>query len=66
MKQKIIVAAGPQKNVIQEADIGQLNDDQVLIRLKYVGVCRSEHDSWKEGKVGRRFGHEPLGVIEKV
>ena len=66
MKQKIIVAAGPQKNVIQEADIGQLNDDQVLIRLKYVGVCRSEHDSWKEAKVGRRFGHEPLGVIEKV
>lgn len=66
MKQKQIVAVGPMQNELKEIDVLQPNDDQVLIKTKYVGVCRSEHDDWKVAKAGQTFGHEPLGIIEKV
>ncbi len=42
------------------------NDDQVLIRQTYVGVCMSEHQNWKDAKAGDTMGHEPLGQIVKL
>ena len=63
---KHIVAVGPKQNVIREMPDPVMNDDQVLIRTKYVGVCMSEHYGWATAKDGDAFGHEPLGIIEKV
>ncbi len=63
---KRIVAVGPKKNVIVDAPMPTMTDDQVLIRLKYVGVCMSEHYDWQTTEGGTAFGHEPLGVIEAV
>ena len=62
MKQKQIVAVGPKQNEIREIDIPVPNDDQLLIKTKYVGVCHSEHDDWKVAEAGMTFGHEPMGL----
>ncbi len=66
MKQKQIVAVGPKENKLREIDKPVPNDDQLLIKTKYVGVCRSEHDDWKTAKAGATFGHEPMGIVEEV
>jgi len=63
---KFIVATGPKTNAVKEVETICNNDDQVLIKMKYVGVCMSEHYDWSTAKAGMAFGHEPLGIIEKV
>jgi threonine dehydrogenase-like Zn-dependent dehydrogenase len=65
-KMKKIVSTGPRTSEIQEVDFPGMNDDQILIRQKYVGVCMSEHYDWSTAAPGVSFGHEPMGVIEKV
>ena len=49
------------------------NDDEVLIKIKSVGVCGSDIHYYKEGRIGEFIvkeplilGHESSGVIEKV
>lgn len=61
---KAIYTLGPQNSVVREVEEPTINDDQVKIRLKYVGVCYSEHYDWKYN--GGAFGHEPMGVIVEV
>jgi len=63
---KHIVMTGPGQSEIREIRTVAPNDDQVLIKLRYVGVCRSEHDAWAAAKAGDAFGHEPMGVIAQV
>lgn len=63
---KRIVAAGPKKNIIEEVTTPAANDDQLLIRVKYVGVCMSEHYGWAHADAGNGFGHEPLGIVSAV
>ncbi|MCL2665685.1 MAG: alcohol dehydrogenase catalytic domain-containing protein [Defluviitaleaceae bacterium] len=63
---KRIIMTGPMKSAIKEVPNPVIGDDHVLIKLKYVGVCMSEHNAWTVAKEGDVFGHEPMGVIEKV
>lgn len=63
---KHIVMTGPKKSEVREIADVTANENQLLIRLLYVGVCESEHDAWAVAKEGDAFGHEPLGVIERV
>jgi len=49
------------------------NEDDVLIRIKSVGVCGSDVHYYKEGRIGEFIvkepiilGHESAGVVEKV
>ena len=63
---KRIVMTGPKKSQIVEMSDIRPSDDEVLIKLKYVGVCMSEHYAWSTAKAGDAFGHEPLGVITAV
>jgi threonine dehydrogenase-like Zn-dependent dehydrogenase len=63
---KFIVSTGPKTSEIKEIENVFPNDDQILIRLKYVGVCMSEHYDWSVAAPGAAFGHEPMGVIEQV
>ena len=41
---------------------------EVLIRVTACGVCASELHPWNDGVATypRRFGHEPVGVVERV
>ena len=63
---KFIVSTGIKTSVMKEIETPVYTDDEVLIRMKYVGVCMSEHYDWKNAKPGMAFGHEPMGIIEKA
>ncbi|HML47647.1 MAG TPA: zinc-binding dehydrogenase [Clostridia bacterium] len=63
---KHVVMTGPKQSAIREIRTVTPNDDQLLIKLKYVGVCMSEHYGWATAKAGDAFGHEPMGVIAQV
>ncbi|MGI6725124.1 MAG: zinc-dependent alcohol dehydrogenase [Christensenellales bacterium] len=66
MKMKAIVTIGPKKSIIKEFDIPEMNDDSVKIKIKYCGVCHSEHYAWAHSETGGTFGHEPMGTIVEV
>ncbi len=36
---------------------------EVLVKVKYCGVCMSEWHPWDEARGGERMGHEPLGTV---
>lgn len=61
---KAIITIEPQKSIVTEIEEPVMNDDSVKIKLKYCGVCYSEHHAWKTE--GGKFGHEPVGVIVEV
>lgn len=63
---KHIVTIGPKKSVVSDIQGIKPNDNEVLIKLKYVGVCMSEHYDWTVAQEGAAFGHEPMGIIEEV
>ncbi len=42
------------------------NDDQILVKVKYCGVCMSEHYDWTVAEKGKTFGHEPVGLVAAV
>ena len=66
MLMKRAVMKGPKQTVLEVVPVPSIAPDEILVRMKYCGVCRSEHDAWKEAWDGRLLGHEPVGVIEKV
>jgi len=63
---KAVITVGPKKSVIKEVNMPTMDDDSVLIKLKYVGVCCSEHYDWANSPNGGAFGHEPMGIIAAV
>ena len=50
-----------------------LRADEVLIRIKVCGICRSDYHYWKHGRIGEFvvsrpliLGHEASGIVEEV
>jgi 2-desacetyl-2-hydroxyethyl bacteriochlorophyllide A dehydrogenase len=67
---KIAVLCAPRRLDVIDAPVPQIEDDEVLVRVAYCGVCASELDLW-EGKAGSsifpRFpGHEVSGIVEQI
>ena len=58
---KAIVTVAPGQSVIRDVPDPVMNEDSVLIKTRYCGVCRSERYDWAH-KAGA-YGHEPMGVI---
>lgn len=57
----------------EQKPIPQVKDDDVLIRLDYVGICGSDMHLFENGFIGEKhvtapivLGHEPGGVVEAV
>ena len=63
---KAVVTVSPKKSVIKEIEMPEMNDDSILIRQTYCGVCYSEHYDWANNENGGAFGHEPVGVVAEV
>lgn len=63
---KKLIMDGPKKSILIDVPMPTPNDDQVLVKIKYCGVCMSEHHDWAVASKGRVFGHEPMGVVEMV
>ncbi len=60
-------------HLIEKPDPEIINPDDVLIRMKSVGICGSDIHYYKEGKIGCQVvqypftvGHEGAGIIEKT
>lgn len=64
---KKLYMEGPKKSKLIDVDMPVIKDEhEVLIKIRYCGVCMSEHYDWTTAKEGMCFGHEPVGVVEKV
>lgn len=60
---KQIIMEGPKKSKIIEVDVPKINDDQLLVKVSYTGMCHSEWYPWSVAKPGDIFGHEAVGVV---
>ncbi len=58
----------PQRSEVVDAPVPALQPGDVLVRVTTSGVCASELQPWNDGVPAypRRFGHEPVGVVEAV
>lgn len=64
---KKLFAVGAKKCELRDVDMPVIEKgNQLLIKLKYCGVCRSEHYDWENAKKDMSFGHEPMGIVCKV
>ncbi len=64
---KKIVTTAPGKSHLVETDMVQPGDSHdVIVKLKYCGVCMSEHYDWAHTEKEVSFGHEPIGVVYAV
>ena len=59
--------------IVEKPDPGIKKPDDVLVKMKSVGVCGSDIHYYKEGRIGSQvvkfpftLGHEGSGVVEKV
>jgi L-iditol 2-dehydrogenase len=72
-KMKVALMTGLEKIEIVERDIPQPKDDEVLVKLEYVGVCGSDLHYYENGRIGDFvvnfpfiLGHESGGVVAEV
>lgn len=64
---KKLIATAPKTTVLREVEEPQIKAaTEVKIRVKYCGVCMSEHYAWSTATEGTSFGHEPVGVVVEV
>ena len=57
---------GPRKSKIVEEEIPKINENQLLVKVKYFGMCHSEWYDWSTATPGMKFGHEPMGIVAEV
>ena len=63
---KQIVMEGPKKSKVVEVEMPQIDDNQLLVKVKYTGVCHSEMHPWSVAKAGETYGHEPMGTVVEM
>ena len=70
---KVAVMLGIGKMGFEERDIPQPKDDEVLVKLEYVGICGSDLHYYESGAIGDYvvkppfvLGHEPGGTVVEV
>ena len=64
---KQLVMTGPKQSKLIEVPMPKIsNADQIIVKVKYCGVCMSEHYDWSVAKEGKTFGHEPVGIVYAV
>ena len=57
---------GPKKSKVIDVEIPSINDNQILVKVVYTGMCHSELYPWENAKSGTKFGHETVGVVADV
>ena len=72
-KMKVAVMLGIGKMGFEERDIPNPKDDEVLVKLEYVGICGSDLHYYETGAIGDYvveppfvLGHEPGGTVVEV
>ena len=72
-KMKVAVMNGIGKMGYTTRDIPTPKDDEVLVKLEYVGICGSDMHYYETGAIGHYvvkppfvLGHEPGGTVVEV
>ena len=64
------VVEAPNKMVLKEVPVPQIQDDEVLIKVKYCGICGSDWSiytgKYAKEKLPLITGHEFWGIVEEV
>lgn len=60
---KKIVMQGPGRSALVDVPDLTPGPEEVLVKLRYCGVCMSEHHYWQTAGQGMTFGHEPMGTV---
>ncbi|WP_195543583.1 alcohol dehydrogenase catalytic domain-containing protein [Massiliimalia timonensis] len=63
---KQIVMTGPRTSKVIEVDIPKIDDEHILVKVTYTGMCHSEWYPWSTARPGDIFGHETVGVVAEV
>ncbi len=63
---KKIVMTGPRTSKIVETDEPKIAENQILVKVKYTGMCHSELYPWMTAVGGEEFGHEAMGYVADV
>ncbi len=73
MKNRAAYMVELNKMEIREVPVPEPKDDEVLIRVEYVGICGSDIHYFHDGRCGEfvvdgefMLGHEASGVVEKL
>ena len=70
--QLVAILEKPYKMSLAYADIPEPDDDQVRVKIKYVGICGSDLEAYRGTRkpefisMPARLGHEVAGVIDKL
>lgn len=56
------------KTKVVDIPLPEINENEILLRVKVCGVCSGERAGWKMGQalMNRPLGHEPVAIVEKV
>lgn len=72
-KMKVAVMLGIGKMGFEEREIPKVKDNEVLVKLEYVGICGSDLHYYETGAIGDYvveppfvLGHEPGGTVVEV
>lgn len=72
-KMKVAVMTGIGKMDFIERDIPKVKENEVLVKLDYVGICGSDLHYYETGRIGDYIveppfvlGHEPGGVVVEI
>jgi (R,R)-butanediol dehydrogenase/meso-butanediol dehydrogenase/diacetyl reductase len=66
---KAALLRGPRDVILEEISEPEISDDEVLVEVKYCGICGSDVQAFKEGELfppGTYLGHEFSGVLSRV
>ncbi len=63
---KQIVMRGPRESGVIDAPVPEIGDDQLLVKVRYTGMCHSEWYPWATAKPGDVLGHETIGTVAKA
>ena len=64
---KQLMVKGPKQTYLAEVEEPIITKPtQVKVRLKYCGVCMSEHYDWSVANGRQSFGHEPVGTVVEI
>ena len=63
---KQLIMTGPRKSKVVEVPIPEIGDNELLVKVKYSGMCHSEWYPWSTASPGDILGHESMGVVAKT
>ncbi|MHA1380651.1 MAG: zinc-dependent alcohol dehydrogenase [Candidatus Helarchaeota archaeon] len=66
---KVVICKAPKKIIIEEIEVPKIKNDEVLVKIKYCGICSYDLKRYlglKKTNYPIILGHEPSGEVEKV